>query len=83
MSGISADVSEHHLHAVGGEYFHRAKAAAQVCAIDVAIHGTHHGRNRFEAVDNRFVADVACMPYFVAVLEILGVAVIPIGMSVG
>ena len=80
---IAANVSEHHFHAIGSEDFHRFESAAQVGAIDIAIHGAHHWRNLLESVDNRFVANVASMPNFVAVLEILGITVIPIGMSVG
>ena len=83
FSGIAANVCEYHFHAIGSEDFHRFESAAQVGAIDIAIHGAHHWRNLLESVDNRFVANVASMPNFVAVLEILGIAVIPIGMSVG
>ena len=57
-------------------------STVNLCVVDVAVYSTHPRSYSFEAAQKADVAYVAGMPYFVALLEVKCIAVVPAGVRV-
>ena len=80
-AGVAAYVFHQHVYLLALEPQHLRKHAAQVAAVAVAAHGTQ-GPEGGQAVGQFGRADVAGVPYLVARLKVVQVAVVPVGVGV-
>lgn len=76
FAGIPADVSEEHAYAFAVEYEEFVAETSHRAGVDIAAHGSD-GANFRQTADDVIVADVAGMPYFIAVGEMEGITVVP------
>ena len=79
---VSANVCHDHLYPFHSEYLGLLVESSQFGPINVAIHCSNLGPNGLQHRHERGVANVACMPYLVAVGKMLGIPVVPVAMSV-
>ena len=82
FAGIAAYVSEQNLNTLNTEYLKFTAFSAHHSMIDVSANGTHHGSNILKTLHYAIVANVAGMPYLIAIFKILSKAIIPAAMSV-
>ena len=78
----TTDVGHEYLDAIDVEFEKFGEVVSDVLSIDVAMYSAEWGK-RAEAVDYVERADVASMPYFVAIGEIFFYFFVTHGMSVG
>ena len=81
-AGVAADVFHQHVDVFAAETELQGELAAHVRAVNVAVHAAQ-GSYGAEAVGNGERAEVAGVPYLVAVGEVVGETGVPVGMGVG
>lgn len=75
-TGITADMRKPYSYAFDFELKHLGTYTAKDAMIDVSADSSHRS-NGFKTAQNCFIADVAGVPYFITVGEVLGIAVVP------
>ncbi len=81
MPGVASDVGEQDLGLFTAEAEELGEHATQLSAVAVA-YDCSQGTKGSEAVGDLGGADVACVPYLIALCKVLYIAVIPIGVGV-
>ena len=81
LAGVASNVGHHHVALLDLEPEHLTVAAAYLLPVDVAVHGAH-GAMAFQLVYDKLTANVAGMPYLVAVGKMDQVLVVPPAMGV-
>lgn len=75
--GIAPDVGHPDPDTLNFKTFHLFTAAAHVAVVDIATHGPYDRGYSFKPTDNVDVADIACVPYLIAILKVDCIAVVP------
>ena len=78
-SRIAAHMSHEHTRALGLKLLDKWKIAAALAGVDIAVDSPYHRAHLLETADDVDAADVAGVPDFVAVGEMVGKPFVPAG----
>ena len=81
-TGITADMGEKGLHFLYLKDLQLRTFALYHPMIDVSAHCPHHRHHLLKPLYNSIITDITCVPHFVAILEMSGIAIIPIAMCI-
>jgi hypothetical protein len=81
FSWVATDMLQQHIRSFDGEVVHGWIVPTDIASINIAMNGTKRTEGS-KFFCNLPTADISGMPYLIALLEMLQVAVVPIAMSV-
>lgn len=76
ITGISADMLYQHFGSVYGEAIDLRIDLADLLSVNVTIHGAQRTKS-IQLLRHFQRTDIACMPYFIAILEVFQVFIVP------
>ena len=81
VAGVSADVFHQDVGLLHAEAQNFGEQAPHISAVDIAVNGSQRA-DVGQAVGHFHGADVACVPYFIALGKVFFVALVPIAMGI-